>query len=469
MATPTPAEAARPQTAWPLDRLARLPARAGLAVTAALLVAGYALLHNRLHVHYLDDAWSMSFVWTWMHDGVAADRVYRADAALTFGYGQFVLYGALLQLLGWTKGNALLISTALMAGAAGCWYGICRAARWPREPAALMGLSLLLFYKCVEAANLARPDALVLCLLSTSLWLMTRHRALAAGLVAAAAVEVHPIGATTFFYLGAWLLYQPRSLMADPALRRALLTWAAVGLALGALLFYLSRPELLTLERLRTMSTSTVHGPPRTDFTWIDRHFRYHSHVEGGIFIAALALYLWRRLWRVDALPLLCLAGVLLAALLIRRPNGFYVLMAFPAFALLCARALADLRLLRLAFIALLLSFSLRAGLQYRQQRDYDFQATMDRVTEMIPADDLPVVGLDDFWFGLRQRRFVPANYAGSFQALALPAFYLLDSSVKPRALAAIRRQMGDAYDITPVAAFTDGGGQQVRLARCTR
>ena len=311
---------------------------------------------------------------------------------------------------------------------------------------------------------------MVLCLLSLALLLLARDRPLAAGLVAMAAVEVHPIGATTFFYLAAWLLHDRRRLLNHGALSRHLL-WISVGVAVGALLIYSSRPEMLTVERLRAMAgdAGAVHGPPRTDFTWLDRHFRYHSQVEGAVFVAALLLYLARRLWRVDTLPLFALGGVLLAALLIRRPNGFYVLMAFPAFALICVRALDDVRLLRLAFIALLLSFAIRAGWQGWQQRNYDYPATMARVVHLVPEDGLPVVGLDDFWFGLRQRQFVPANYADSFAALDLAAFYLLDSSVKPGGLAAIRREVADLYDISPVAQFTDPGGQMVSLQRYRR
>ena len=450
------------------DLLVWLPTLPALLVTVTISLIGYALLHNRLHTHYLDDAWSVSFAWTWMQDGVAADRIYRDGGALTFGYSHFSLYGHLLELFGWTKGNALLISTGLMTLAAACWFGISRAASWPRERAALLALSLLLFYKCVESANLARPDALVLCLLSLSLLCLARGRPFCAGLVAMMAVETHPIGATVFFYHGAWLLADRRLLRDRSRLLRGSL-WLIAGIGAGAACIYLSRPELFTVERLQGMPTGAghVHGPPRSEWTWLDRHFRYHSHVELAVFVAALLIYLGRRLWRSDPLPLLALGGVLLAAALIRRPNGFYVLMAFPAFALLSVRAFSELRLLRLAFAILLLSFAIRAGLHYQQTRNYDFPATMAQVTQMVPQDDLPVVGLDDFWFGLRERRFVPANYAGSLPDLNLTRFYLVDSTIKPGGLKRIRKRLGDRYSMQPVAEFTDAGGQRVTVHRC--
>ncbi len=440
-------------------------------IAAACTAVGYGLLHDRMHIHYLDDAWTMSFAWTWMREGLAVDRVYRADSALTFGHLQFAIYGTLLDLLGWTRSNALWISTALMFASAMAWYGICRAIEWTKERAWTVALALVLLHKCVEAANLARPDALVLLFISLSLLALIRSRPLLAGLLTMAAIEVHPIGAVALFYQAAWLIHARQSWSSDRRSGVRLLAALAGGLLLGAAAIYMTRPDMFSWQRLTSMAgrAGQVHGPARSEFTWLDRHFKYHSHVELAVFSLAAVAHLVQRSWRRSPLPLLWLVAIGVAALVIRRPNGFYVLMAFPAFVILTVSALRNAAALRVALFILLVSFVIRAGDTWQQRPNYDLDANTSRVVQLVPDDGLAVVGLDDFWFGFRQRRFVPANYAGDFEALDLPGFYLVDSTMKPRGLRKLRKRFGQRYQAEPVATFAGAAGERITIARLRR
>ncbi len=437
----------------------------------AVVVFAHVLTHGRMHIHYLDDAWTMSFAWTWMREGVAVDRVYRTGGALTFGYTQFLIYGVPMDFFGWTRSNALWISTALIFANAAVWYGICRGVGWPRERALVLAVALVAVNKFVESANLARPDALVLLFISLSLFCLIRRRWFLAALLSMAAVETHPIGVVGFFYQGAWLLHARSELLPNRRAAGRLLLPYGVGLAVGMALIYATRPELLSWQRLTGMAgrAGQVHGPSRSEFTWLDRHFKYHSHVELAVFLLAFITHLIRRTWRTDALPLLWLVAILLAALIIRRPNGFYVLMAFPALTVLAVSAWPRRWFLRAALLILLVSLTLRSVALFQERRDYDLDETIEHVVQIMPDDDLPIVGLDDFWFGFRDRRFIPANYAASFEALELDVFYLLDSSIKPGGLRSIRRKLGAGFVSTPLTSFVDDGGQRVTIERFQR
>lgn len=441
---------------------------AWLAVTL-VVVAGYAAVHGRLLIHYLDDAWSTSFAWQWIHHGRFEDVVFRQPGTmpLLFGKTHAVALALLGEPLGWTRCHMHLVSTAAIFGTGAAWYGVGRRVGLARESAAVLGFSLVLFQPLVLAANLARPDAVTLLLVSLSMLALVHQRFLWAGLAAAVAVECHLMGVTAFFYGTAYLWVARHELFPDRPTTRKRWGALALGVALGGLWFVAVNAPVLNIEALRKLwHAAQDFGPDRRSaWTWLDHAFSENNHVELAVFIAALALYVARPQTRREPLALAWLAAILFCAALVRRQNGFYVVYAFPAFTFLTVRAL-EFRpwLLRLAFAALVVSFGVRAEQTWQERRSIHFESTLRQVVAAVPQDGLPVVGLTDYWFGFQQRGFVPSAFQGDFRALGLRSFYLVDSTIKPTGFQWLRPELQRCRLVREIARFPDSATTEVRI-----
>ena len=457
------------------DRTQRIIAIGYWLTVATVIVVGYVWVHGRLTVHYLDDAWSTSFAYQFMRHDITEDRVFRTAGTtpLLFGKTQAWLYGTLIAPFGWTRSHVHLIASAVQLASAAAWAGIGRSMGLGREAATYLGVSLLLFGVGVKAANLGRPDALTLLLISLALLAFVRARWLLAGLLVVVAFENHPIGLTGLFYLLGWGIHTRADWLRDR--RRALqrLGLLALGALLGLCWFVWANRATLTAANLGKMfrGVQTFGEEQRTEWTYLHYYFKYHARPELYGFLTCFALFLVRRRDRHQAAPLWLLAMVLLSAVLARRQNEFYALLAYPAFALVCVHALADagrLRnwLLRLGFLLLLANFAVQAREVWRERKTYHFEQTLAEVVQRVPADGLPVVGLSDFWFGFQERRFVPHAYQSPFPTLGFSSFYLVDSSIKPTGLVRIRGEIGDQWWATPIATFADSATTQVRILR---
>ncbi len=457
-----------------LARTRRQPLAAALWCGAIIVIlGGYAAVHGRLNVHYLDDAWSTSFAYQFVRHGITEDVIFRPPGTLSlvFGKTQAYVYALFLQPTGWTRSHVHWVSTLLVFASAATWNRIGRAMGLLPEPATLLGLSLLLFQVSMQAANLARPDGLTLLLMSLSLLAFVRERMFLAGLLALIAFENHPIGLTVCFYGLGWAIHARASLFPDARTTWRRLAFLALGGLCGLAWFLFANRATLSLHNLGFLF-GDVHQfgeEKRNEWTYLHYYFKHCAPFEWLFFLAALAVYLARRLWRNDASPLWILALVLASALLARRQNGLYALLAYPAFALVCVHALQRTIMLRLAFLALLLSFAWRTHQTWQERRSYHFEQTLDRVVATVPRDGLPVVGLCDFWFGFQERRFIPSAYQAPLSSLDLPAFYLVDSKIKPTGFQHLRPEIEAGWRGTTIARFPDSDKTEVTISRFER
>jgi len=442
----------------------------GLPFVCLVIASGYVAVHGRVNVHYLDDAWSTSFLYQYLRHGITEDVIFRphGTVSLVFGKTQAIVYGAVLEPLGWTRSHVHWITTVFVLASAWIWSRIGRAMGLGSEPAAVLGLSLPLFPVCVQAANLARPDALTLLLMSLAMLAFVRQRMFLAGICTLLAFENHPIGLTVCFYGLGWAIQARRTLFPD-----ARTTWRRLGfLGLGALCglawFVWANRATLSLHTFGLLFRD-VHqfgDETRTEWGYLHYHFKHNQRYELYFFVFATGLFLVRRLWRKDAAPLWILALVLASTLIVRRQNGFYALLAFPAFALLSVHALQRTILLRIAFCALIAAFTWRSIATWQDRRSYHFERTLARVVATVPNDGLPVVGLCDFWFGFQERRFVPSAWQASFAEVNLQSFYLVDSTIKPTGFKRLRGEIEAGWQGTPIARFPDSDSTAVTISR---
>ena len=467
----------------PVAESERPPWRAALrywpfAIVAVIGIVGYQLTQGRYYVHYMDDAWVMSWVWHYLREGSATDGVFRdGTPVLAFGKSMWLVYGLFLELFGWSKANALEVSTALIYGVGVCWYFIGRRLGWAVETSLILAFGIVLLDKVVEAGVLCRSEALTLLMVSASLLLFAHRRYFLSGLVVMVGFEVHPIALTAFFYILAWTLHERRYFMADRRRTLRHVGWFVGGALLGVGWYIWMHQDSVSLAYLTDVagSSNRFSGVKRSEWTYLDRHFKWHSQIELVVFILALFAYVQKRQWRENIFPLAALLCVLASALLNRRPNGFYAVLAFPAFALISVSAFRRAGILRAAFAVLLLTFIFQTHMRWSKLNDFRPADSIAALQKLVPDDGLPVVGMNDFWFVFHERPFLPSDYSSSVAArLKDPAWdrlYLLDSRFKSnrRTFTRIKRHLKRHFQGEEIARFKEHGQHELKVMRYTR
>lgn len=405
-----------------------------LLVLLGLLTVGiHALLHDRYRIFYEDDVWSPSHTHTWVTTGKAVDRVFHTperNVRWTFGRTYDFVYGGLAQVFGWSRSGLHLIAKLLVLLGAFCWFRSARGLGYGRELAWALFFGLLLLEPIVSTANISRKDALAFCLIAVQFLLMVKGRYLEGALAAGVAFETHPLGSLTLFLSAALLWTRRRELLPQGMWKKTLLKLAAGG-ALGIAYFVLLHLDTFSLANFtKAYARSDTFSGFKMDYGWNNFLYVYLVHerhfVQLGFFLLAGALFVWKRDWREDRLPLLLLGALFVFSLVIKRPNLHYMTYAAPVLLLFAFRTLERHR--RFALLALVL-FGFLAGSyvdRHVRHRDFTNGAMSARVRPLVPADGLPVVAQPDLWFAFRERRFIPTHFMDPWNELALKEFYFI-------------------------------------------
>ncbi|MCK5249984.1 MAG: hypothetical protein KAJ98_08470, partial [Spirochaetaceae bacterium] len=130
----------------------------------ALLVFLYIYGHNRYMVEHVDDAWTLSWAKTWWDTGNVYDTTFGyidGDGGTSlFSRSYVFLYGAILQIVGWSRGGAFVISTALIFASALLWGHIVKKIGYCEATARWFPLVILALETYFAAAHKTRVDAM---------------------------------------------------------------------------------------------------------------------------------------------------------------------------------------------------------------------------------------------------------------------------------------------------------------------
>ena len=124
-----------------------------------------------------------------------------------FGMTQAYVYSFILNITGWTKGNAHLLSTFFMAASALSWYFISRKLGFTPKSALLFSLMILWCDPFFREANLSRPESLTFFIVTLSFLLFIYNKPLLSGLTALIAFENHPMGLFAIVFIAAYIVY----------------------------------------------------------------------------------------------------------------------------------------------------------------------------------------------------------------------------------------------------------------------
>lgn len=448
------------------------------AALGVLALVGYSVVAGRYYIHFMDDAWVMAWAYNWLHHGAQTDNVFRDGSyVLVFGKLMWLVYGGALELFGWSKANALHVSTALIFATGACWYGIARRLGWSATTGLTLAATIVLLDKIVEAGALCRPEAMVLLWISGALLAFAHERYLLAGLLAVAGAETHPMALTSLFYILAWTLTHHRKYRENPANTARKVGWFALGGALGVAVYVGLHWDALQSGQVAKVlaGSDKFAGAARSEWTYLDRHFQWHSQLELLIFVFALFAWLQQKAWRDCAFPLLVVVCVVVSAFGSSRPNGFYAALAFPAFAVLCVAAFEKAGIARAALALLAVSFVFETHARWAKHPEFQPQSGLAEIAAAVPADGLPVAGMNDFWFLFPDRPFLPGDYHGDVAARLdseeWSDLYLIDSTFMSnrRTFGQIKSHLRRHFVSEVIASTKEHGKHPLKILRYRR
>jgi len=341
---------------------------------------------------------------------------------------------------------------------------------WDASTGLLAALLLAASGKFFEACRWARPDILLALYFLLALWLAASasgprpaRRLFLSGLVMGLAGDVHLNGFLIApLPLLFWLLLRPQSKKVRIRAALAFAGAASLGVLLWLALHYW--PDPVGFRRQFAVHGGATHGlrfatlglwgaveaemRRYTDWFWAARG---HRHLLEGLSIAgAAAFMLLRPNPPGRALVLVWIAFFCVAVAFMSNPFGWYLIVAWPLFALWMARAFLTLparSLARLGLAALMAAYLLNLGLwHFKARSDEPLQPRLAQLRRLVPAGS-PVLANGALWFAFWDRDFTDQSYL-EFRRLESR----LDPASGPTGWAEEQRNRGWQY----IAAFGD-------------
>lgn len=437
----------------------------GAYLLAALLT--YCCLNGIYRPENTDDAWFLSVAHDHVVRGIETDVAYGTTpgtgglgGVMLFGKTFSLLYGHTLNLLGWTKTNAHLISTACLVLSALCWYAILSKLNFGKRLAVFFALSLLVAEPFFGAANQARSDALSFFVVSTGFLLfLYRHYGLA-GFFSVVALEIHPVGVVVFFFMASVTAARLISGEARELRWFRPLVWFTIGLGAGSL-YYLSlhAAHLGSLPMVLSLGNTGASEVNNILFEYFFKT-KYLRHIPELMAVVACAVFfVHKRYHREDPLVPVFFVASLVFTLVIRRPNFMYAIYVYPAFLLLLFWVFQRHNRLGLAAGLLLVYLLPQYGFVYLQNRHWDMEEYLAQVRRLTPTDNNPVLGRPNDWFAFVDRPFFRVDYLGDFQAVAPDALVLIEGEAfRSGSCPKVRSVTDRLYDSTECGRFQSRG-----------
>ena len=389
----------------------------------------YALLLGKYRLEDLDDTWSLSYVRNYVLRGIEVDPTFGGPARiLYFGKTHAWFTGHFLNLIGWTRENAHLLSIFLLFVAAFLWVPILRRLSYSLPLACSFAALALLTEPFFSAAQSARPEAFVFLLCALALLFFVQSRYLLCVLTACVAVESHPMGIMAFFYVAAAALSGGRW---RNILKRRSLIELLSGFLLGAAYYLWLHGTALAGLGQTVAEGNTQVGRTLNNYLY-DYFFKtkYLRHLpELGLILAGVFLYGKNRFWKDNSFAWILFWVTVVSTLLLSRPNFHYALYAYPAFLLLILVVAEKKERLKAGLVLFLLLLLPQYAFVYSRNRSFDFTQQLQAVRSAVPQDSLPILGSANEWFSFMDREFYSTQYVGDYKNLKFKEAYLIEEN----------------------------------------
>ncbi|MEM1321334.1 MAG: hypothetical protein AAGG75_13850 [Bacteroidota bacterium] len=406
-----------------------------LAAAAALVALIYFLLHTKYIIFDGDDPWSLSQAYNNIQLGLNKNTLFTTgnsiDDTLIFHKTYHYFEGFLLNIIGWTKGNAHLISTAFILLCSILWFKILRHLRFSFDLSLVLAFSMMLFPAFFGAANITRPDAMAFFFATSTFLLFLKDRYILAGIALLVGFEIHVMGVMGAFYILAYVIYNRRAYLRDYSGFFRMAGLFSLGTLIGLGYYMVLHQDVLSMEKFSaTLMSRRSMGFEFKNYilTYFVQPLWYQHVWEFLLIVLSLVFYFKNRLYKQDSFVWILLLVLFLSTFVTGRPNRNYILYIYPAFLLLMFYTVEKMKWLRPFSMALAGIFILHYGTIYYQHHDYDFQELISETRESISdKPELPIVGMPDNWYAAMDRELhLIYNSLDNIPELGLQELYLI-------------------------------------------
>lgn len=442
------------------------------------IILTYILLFTKYYVYYVDDTWFMSRALGYWQSGLTEDFLFRTpdapDRTLLFEKGYYWFSSQVLNVIGWTKGNAHLISAFFISLNAALWYFILRHFGFSRKLKITFSLFSLILPVFFGAANVARPDAMALFFASFSFYAFLKRWYAPSAFLLLVAIESHLMGLTGGFYILAYFITRWKYFL--ESVKKFL--WMAIPFLLGLIggmgYYYLLHQDDLSYELLHTILTikKEMNGPIANYYLRYFIQGYWYRHVW-EVFYLGIGIYLYvkNKLWTEDRFVFIFPLVMLASSFITSRPNWHYMIFAYPSLLLLACYAYEKsghfVTMLKSVTLVLVILYGAHFFFNY----NYRFEKIMSETREAITKPDIPIVGMPDNWFVEPTRTFYPIYHSVKYiPDLNLAECYLIETDYISRWSKNYDEMITyfkNDYDCQVVKTFVARGEDEITVNYC--
>ena len=378
-----------------------------------LILSAYYLLHGSHVLYNGDDAWTMTRLYHFSKTGINMDTIFRAvttdERVQIFNQLFNYLYTGWLNLFGWTKSSAHILGTGIMVLATVVWYKILKALNFSHNVVVIFTLTLLLFPAYYGTANLIRTDPMTFFFSALGFYLFIKEKYFFSAFVGCMAVETHPMGIITGFYILSYIVAERKLFFGKAQQWRKALGPLLIGLALGIGYYLALHAHVLNPERLQKTlldNRNNAKELPNYLITYFAQTEWYLHFWEFFLMLGTVIWFIVKKGWRQNNFVGWFLVFMIISTFVTGRPNRVYMVFIFPAFHLMLLFMAEQAGKLKGITYLLLAIFLLHYGNLYRMNHSYDGEAIRQQTEALISDKTIPVVGMADNWFAAKDHEF---------------------------------------------------------------
>lgn len=385
------------------------------ATALSLTVLIYYFLHLKYWIYYVDDSWTLTYVYAYMIHGLDMDLVFRPETSdrvfLYFGKTYHFLYGNIFNFAGWTKSNALIISTVFIFLNAFLWYVITGILGFSKQLRFVNAFAILLFPAFFSSANMARPDTMTLFFIFLTFFLFLKEFYFLAGFFMFVGFENHIMGAVSFFYLTGYVVYKRNYFLTDKKVLFRQLSLFAAGALTGLCYYLLLHIEQFSIEKItKVMSENRTMGYPISNYI-VSYFFSsdFHRHLVEFVFVfVSIVIYIRKKFYKDNRFTAIFGLTMIISTFITKRPNHNYMLFIYPGILLAVFYTHEKLGFLKKTASLCLVYFIFHYGLIYGFAYGFDFEKINEKTRSYLTDEERVVVGMPDNWFASMDRTFYP-------------------------------------------------------------
>lgn len=435
------------------------------------ILLNYIFLRDIYQPHNTDNTWSLAGIHDYIMDGVTDDSIARrgpsswvADNLKFFRRTHALIYGHLLSLTGWSYAHATAISAVMVLIAGGVWFPVLKKMRC-RNDFILVYIALFFFLEfSFTAANNIREEAFLLLLQSLAFYLALIRQYFGLGLLAAIALETHPIGIMALVFPASWELAKTRPDRSDRRQTALAVFIFLLGIGIGCLYYgSLYRFNIFDVASYLVTHSGKVDPNATWNYGALGQYFfgtKYFRHIpELVLLIFSIYIILLDKTLKDRRFIILALVFSIILSFI--RDNFFYAILAYPVFLLVIVTAFENLNKLKTLLALCLFLMVPQYSFIYYLNHGWERETYLQEIRKSVPRDDLPVVGSLPAWFALMDRNYKDAISAPEiFSKLNFHEFYLLEDRFtrSEKVYATLLEHIQSHYDYTLISDIDKHG-----------